>query len=133
MNADQLLGELRARGVVLEAAGDRLRVDAPRGAITPELREALTAHKAEVLALLAVPDKEIAWRVEAMLPQIPGNGAIPFLVAREAVEPSSNCCHSCGDSMNGVSGYVCGPCSRAKDQALEIALNKRSEAIFTEH
>lgn len=41
MNAAELLVELRARGVVIEASGDRLKVDAPKGIVTPELREAL--------------------------------------------------------------------------------------------
>lgn len=32
--------------------GDRLRVTAPRGAITPELKAAMTEHKTELLALV---------------------------------------------------------------------------------
>ena len=123
MNAAELITELEARGVLIEAAGDRLRVDAPKGAITPELREALAACKAGVLAILNAPDGEIEWRVEAMLPQIPNIGLIPFLVAKpvEAVEP--NCCHSCGDCLNGTNGYVCGPCTQAKHRAIEIAFS----------
>lgn len=52
MNAAELLSELERRGVALEAAGDRLRFDAPRGALTPELRTAMAEHKAELLGLL---------------------------------------------------------------------------------
>ena len=55
MSAAELLNELKSRGVSLEANGDRLRVDAPRGAITPELRRTLAAHKAELLGLLQRP------------------------------------------------------------------------------
>jgi hypothetical protein len=69
-------------------------------------------------------DDEIAWRVEAFLQQIPGQGPIPFLVAREAIGSGPNCCHSCGEALIDCSGYVCGPCSRAKDRALEIAMSK---------
>jgi TubC N-terminal docking domain len=54
MNAIELLTELEARGVLIEAAGGRLRVDASKGAITPELREALAACKAEVLVSLGM-------------------------------------------------------------------------------
>lgn len=122
MNAGELLVELRSRGVLIEPAGDRLKVDAPKGAITKELREALAACKSEVLAILTLDDDEIAWRVKVMLRQIPDTGPIPFLVARETSERRSDCCHSCGDSLNGGSGYVCGLCSRAKAQAIEIAM-----------
>lgn len=67
-------------------------------------------------------DEDVAWRVEAMLPQIPDSGPIPFLVARQTEERRSDCCHSCGDSLGGGPGYVCGLCSTAKAQAIEIAM-----------
>ena len=53
MNAIELLQEVSARGVVIEPSGGRLRVDAPRGVITPELREALTSQKEELLRVLS--------------------------------------------------------------------------------
>ncbi len=52
MTAAQVLEALRARGVEVVAAGDRVRYRPP-GAIPPELRAELVAHKAEVLRLLA--------------------------------------------------------------------------------
>lgn len=122
MKAGELLVELRSRGVLLEPAGDRLKIDAPKGSITPELREALAECKSEVLAILALDDDEIAWRVKVMLSQIPDSGPIPFLVARQTDERRSDCCHSCGDSLNGNPGYVCGFCGRAKAEAIEIAM-----------
>ena len=122
--AYELLIELRSRGVLIEPAGDRLKVDAPKGAITTELRDALAACKSEVLAILIVDDVEINWRVKAMLPQIPDKGPIPFLVARSEIHTGLNCCHSCGDSLNDNPGYICGACSRAKHRALEIAMSK---------
>ena len=51
MNAPELLAELQGRGVVLEAVGGRLRFDAPRGALTPALRQAMQQHKGELLEL----------------------------------------------------------------------------------
>ena|SRR5215208_3648956 len=129
MTAVELLIELRERGAIIEANGDRLRIDVPEGIVTPELREALIEHKAQVLALITINENEIAWRVTAMLPQIPTTGPVPFLVARKNVETGPNCCHSCGDSLNDGLGYICGPCSRAKHQALEIAINKRCDAV----
>lgn len=68
------------------------------------------------------PEREIAWRIEAMLPQVPEEGAIPFLVARATVERRSDCCHSCGEPLDGNPGYLCGFCCRAKAQAIEIAM-----------
>jgi hypothetical protein len=51
----ELLAELTRRGVTLTAAGGRLQMAAPRGAITAELRQQVGAQKAALLALLSVP------------------------------------------------------------------------------
>jgi hypothetical protein len=124
MKAGELLIELRSRGVLIEPAGDRLKVDAPKGVITQELREALAACKSEVLAILAVDDHEIAWRVDAMLPQIPDKGPIPFLVARVDSQSQAGYCLSCGELLNGNDLYRCTLCSRAANKALELAMMK---------
>ncbi|HEY0602801.1 MAG TPA: condensation domain-containing protein, partial [Herpetosiphonaceae bacterium] len=52
MTTFELLARLRGRNIKLWAEGDRLRFQAPKGALTDELRAALAEHKAEVLALL---------------------------------------------------------------------------------
>ncbi len=52
MTAPELLNTLASRGITLAAEGDRLRVKAPVGALTVELRQALAEHKAELLALV---------------------------------------------------------------------------------
>ena len=53
MTASELLSQLREKGVEVKASGDdRLVIDAPKGSITPELRDALTVHKAELLQLI---------------------------------------------------------------------------------
>jgi hypothetical protein len=53
MTARNLLFELREKGVEVKTSGDdRLVIDAPKGAITPELRSALATHKAELLQIL---------------------------------------------------------------------------------
>jgi hypothetical protein len=52
MTPSELISELCSRGVVLETDGDHLRVNAPRGAVTPKLLEALSEQKAELLNLL---------------------------------------------------------------------------------
>jgi hypothetical protein len=52
MTAAALLNEARRLGIILAPHGDRLGYESPPGALTPDLRTALTAHKAELLALL---------------------------------------------------------------------------------
>jgi hypothetical protein len=47
-----LLDNLRQRDVRLEADGELLRVDAPSGTVTEELRDALVEHKSKLLKLL---------------------------------------------------------------------------------
>ncbi|MEP6898698.1 MAG: hypothetical protein ABI870_09220 [Rhodanobacter sp.] len=54
MSAIELSRQCRAAGIRLQARGDRLHVEAPAGSITPELRKALTEHKADLLALHAI-------------------------------------------------------------------------------
>ena len=48
----ELLSDLRAREIQLLPDGDQLRCRAPRGALTPELRDQLQIHKTELLAFL---------------------------------------------------------------------------------
>ncbi|MEM7417080.1 MAG: amino acid adenylation domain-containing protein, partial [Gemmatimonadota bacterium] len=51
MTLGALVSELRARGIHVAVDGDRLRVSAPEGAITEELRQAIGARKAELIDL----------------------------------------------------------------------------------
>ena len=54
MTAVTLLEELRQLGAsVAVVDGSRLRIEVPRGRVTPQLRESLTRHKGELLALLS--------------------------------------------------------------------------------
>jgi hypothetical protein len=56
MSAFELLDTLTASGVHVWAEGGKLKLDAPRGAVTPELKERLAAHKPELLAALSADD-----------------------------------------------------------------------------
>jgi hypothetical protein len=55
MSPRELLVQLREKGVEIKSNGDRLLIDAPKGAITPDLRDALAANKAELLRILNTP------------------------------------------------------------------------------
>jgi len=54
--ASTLIADLRARGLVIEAVDDRLKITPP-GVLTEADRAALRAHKAELLTLLRAPDR----------------------------------------------------------------------------
>lgn len=57
MNAIALIHQCKQAGIQLQARGDRLHVEAPAGTLTPELRQALAHHKAELLALHATRNR----------------------------------------------------------------------------
>jgi tubulysin polyketide synthase-like protein len=74
MTAAALVAELRALGAVVELAGDRLRVRAPRGVLTEARRAGLSRHRNEITAMVRPlcgrpwRDDEldrIAWNLEA--------------------------------------------------------------------
>lgn len=52
MNPQEFLDRLKESGAEVAAEGDRLRVDAPAGVLTPEIREELQARKPELLRSL---------------------------------------------------------------------------------
>lgn len=52
MNASALLNDLTRSGIHLEPRGDRLHVEDPGAAVTPEIRQRLIENKAELMALL---------------------------------------------------------------------------------
>ncbi|HEX7422874.1 MAG TPA: hypothetical protein VF311_03155 [Terriglobales bacterium] len=63
MTAVALLADLRNRGASIAAVGDRLRIEAPAGTVTPEMRAALAAHKSELLRLLIIKRIEATWKL----------------------------------------------------------------------
>jgi len=54
--AETLIRDLSARGVRLCRIGNKLRVVAPRGTLTPELRQTITEAKPSILVVLAADD-----------------------------------------------------------------------------
>jgi hypothetical protein len=52
VSAEELLAELRARGATVTTVAGRLRVEAPKGALTPDLRTALEARRGDLLKAL---------------------------------------------------------------------------------
>ena len=76
MNLAALLEELRRRDIWLSIDDDRLRCDAPAGALTPQLREHLRLRKADLLEFLRTAET-IAQQPEAIVPMQPSGTHIP--------------------------------------------------------
>ena len=54
-NLDALLCELQALGVAVDVAGDKLRIEAPAGSTTPELRQAFPDNNGTLLVRSGSP------------------------------------------------------------------------------
>jgi hypothetical protein len=52
MTAVELVQAVEATGARMEVIGDRLRIEAPAGVITPELQDAIRERKPEMLQIL---------------------------------------------------------------------------------
>lgn len=78
MQIQQLLDDLARQGIKLSFKGDQLQVQAPKGAVGPELRERIAANKAALLALLregpVAPPSEATFQVTPA----PADRHLPF-------------------------------------------------------
>src|SRR4051812_45241036 len=91
MTAQDLLSQLRAKGVDIKISGDdRLVIDAPRGTVTDDLRTALSANKAALIGLLkeesSAPADEIK-TPRAIEPLVPSTPPPPDVPRVQAVAP----------------------------------------------
>ena len=68
MSTVNLLARVRAKEIHLQVQGDLLLVNDPAGALTPELRAELRAHKDGLLALLAPPRAFVTLKQGPTLP-----------------------------------------------------------------
>lgn len=80
MTPEALLAELKRRNVTATLAGDKIRLEAPAGALTPELKDALRQYKPELLARLQVHEETI-W---------PGNTVLVYPM-RPACRQAGHC------------------------------------------
>src|SRR5213594_2493962 len=75
------ISDLRARDVRCWAEGERLRLSAPREALTPELREELSRRKEEILSYLRAA--EARGLAAPRVTPVPRNGGLPLSFAQE--------------------------------------------------
>lgn len=112
---------MRADSAAANTKGDDL-TELTKPGLTAELGSSVSFVSDLSLECVGI-DEDVAWRVEAMLSQIPDNGPIPFLVAREAIELEAGCCLSCGEPLEADDRNRCTSCGRAANLALEIAMS----------
>lgn len=118
MDGLTLLREARGAGLQVTANGDTLVVEGPRR-LEP-IAQTLLAEKPRVMRALA-EEQEVAWRIDAMRPQVPSTGGIPLLLARPDVRPLVGSCCSCGDPLGDENRYRCARCVAAAIAVLGVA------------
>jgi hypothetical protein len=57
MTPEVFLTHLLRRGSMVQIVGEKLRVDAPYGVLSPEIKETLATHKPALLRLLTFADQ----------------------------------------------------------------------------
>ena len=76
MTARNLLTLLREKGVEIRTSGaDRIVIDAPKGTITPQLRDELAANKADLLRILHT--EQMASHSQSLATETPAPSAMP--------------------------------------------------------
>ncbi|MBU4532294.1 MAG: hypothetical protein KJ650_01405 [Firmicutes bacterium] len=83
MTPAELITELELRNIKVSLAGDKLRLEAPAGVLTPALKEAIAKHKPELIAILSGRGyEEVFW---------PGVKSKVYR-ARQACLEAGHCC-----------------------------------------
>ncbi len=126
MTATELLTTLRDLGVTLTPGGDQLRVDAPAGVLTDELRQAMRTHKAALLDLVEAFDERTAiGRDGAMTEE--QSAPIPhlFVVAHDGLTS----CPECGarEWRQGLTYYQCAQCGYRNGPTPQDILSQQQE------
>ena len=116
MDGLTLLAEARQAGLHVTVSGDQLVVRGP--ARLGSLARRLLAEKPAIVDALTA-EQEVAWRIDAMRPQMTRTGAIPLLLARPGAPWATGCCCSCGDRLTSDDRYRCTPCATAAIAVLE--------------
>jgi len=81
MTTVEFLAHVRGQNIRLWAEGDTLRLRAPKGALTAELRDELTERKAEILAALRATETQK--RAAVPLEPIARDGDLPLSFSQE--------------------------------------------------
>ena len=93
MTPAEVIATCERVGITLSVNGEKLRYEAPAGALTPVLREQLLTHKGALL--------KICWRLVEMR-RLAGTAPRPCVYARESAQGAPGICFSCGDPLDGA-------------------------------
>ena len=80
MSVTAFLADLRAQDIRITVEGDKLRCNAPKGALTNELRSEIQRRKAEVLEFMRLVDS-VASQQHAIVPMQPHGSRVPVFAA----------------------------------------------------
>ncbi len=114
-SAEALFVDLTRAGVVLVADGERLRVRAPRGALTGELRAAMELHRAALRKIVAArfwgPEECVAARGngQPLRPCLRMSACARPADGRPCLVPATCCI--CGARLVPGRRYLCPACS----------------------
>jgi len=84
-SAEQLLSELKKLDVKLSLASGKLSCNAPKGVMTPTLREEIKYHKAKLLHILEKRKNTLANGMVKTLPQIARDGELALSFSQERI------------------------------------------------
>ncbi|NES08281.1 MAG: hypothetical protein F6K22_39290 [Okeania sp. SIO2F4] len=82
MNLTQVLSEISSKGIKLSAEGDELKIRAPKGALTPEIRDLLSKNKLELLQLLQQKNNSVS-ATSVPLEAVPRDKDLPVSYQQE--------------------------------------------------
>ncbi|MGK7875912.1 MAG: hypothetical protein AB4426_22220 [Xenococcaceae cyanobacterium] len=78
MNLNQLIAELSENGMQLWTEKNQLRIRAPKGVLTPELRNSLTEYKEELIKLLNQSNSQVTQPSSGTIQPNPDQRYEPF-------------------------------------------------------
>ena len=133
MTARNLLTLLREKGVEIRTSGaDRIVIDAPKGTITPQLREELAANKADLLRILQT---EVAPHSQLLATEAPRSSSREPGLPPLAVPPDAKRATPSGDEIARLEGEL--DRLRTEEQArraeVETARLATENALRIEH
>ena len=133
----ELLTHLDSLDIELWADGDRLRYDAPKGALTRALRSELRARKGELVAYLHELERD---QIE-QIPTVPRDGTLPLSFAQQRLwflaqlEGSAKPSAELSGMSNAYNIYgafrLAGPLNVAAFRASWQQIEERHEALRT--
>ena len=90
MNTSELLSNLYEKGVELWEEDNKLKIRSPKGAVTPDLREALSENKEAILSILRDEDTKKIERASGFNPQL-SMKTLGYLISRQKSDSISGC------------------------------------------